>query len=334
MTAGNALTPQPESTPQPEPRHRMVINSDAPVRSVSFFDEEERGLWFPVPKSLIRSGLWRTLSKPARALLLVMCVDIDPLNPRTPHTLCTASEDELCALACIGRSTLFDALRDLKSLQIIRQSRPGVWEVFPDRTFARGQRSSPGTRTNSPETRTGEPPSSPGTRTNSPETRTPLLRREREQSGSDSTAEAAAAALLRSQGFGEEDIADLTPLVSLAKLRGYIGNADQLDREGKLRNRRGYLRDAIRKGYSLFAKVELRLVKERRPELTERLSRIVRDRLDLTRDDHRAIVRVFPNPDKTLDRGGITAAELDTHPDQEAFDLIKARTVARARSHA
>ena len=174
------------------PQHTTVINSDAPIRSVSFFDEEERGMWFPFPKSVIRSGRWRSLSPAAKALLPVMCLDIDPLHPRNPHTLCTASDDELCALANIQRSALYEARKTLSDLGLIRKIRAGVWEVcvhvarrgsppspptpsplIPSHRLSNHDSASPPAWTLSPPAWTPDHPKSPPGRTESPPALTP-----------------------------------------------------------------------------------------------------------------------------------------------------------------
>ena len=116
-------------------------------------------------------------------------------------------------------------------------------------------------------------------------------------------------------------------------LRGYIGNADVLDRKGELRSRTGYLRSAIAKGYGLFAVVEKRLAKEEEPELVGLINQAVGPRIntDPDFDGVTALQRAFPDPRKALAYSGLSAAEIRESQPHELYDRLKVLARAKVR---
>lgn len=272
--------------------HTTVITSDVPVE---VHVGDRGGYWFKIWVSVIQSGAWASLS-PTAAKVYVTLARYANGNP---SLACWPSSSTLERDSGLSRSAVFRALAELVAAGLVVRRLVGggttttMFQLVEPRgsghvaprlsTTAKAPEVAPpgpsGGTANPTRPRNGT-----GTRPRNGTTPVPEMGRDIDPENKNSSSAigadaaprsgraAAAAALLKAEGFGAADVERLAAH-GHDRVRDAIDNCDLLQKSGRLRaGRRAYIARAISDGYSLYEGVE----KARIPAAARRLPELVR----------------------------------------------------------
>lgn len=320
--------------------HTTVITSDVPVE---VHVGDRGGYWFKIWVSVIQSGAWASLS-PTAAKVYVTLARYANGNP---SLACWPSSGTLERDGGLSRSAVFRALAELVSAGLVvrRLSGGGTTTTTFQLVEPRGSgHVAPRSSTTAEAPEVGRPsggtanPTRPrngtGTRPRNGTTPVPEMGRDIDPENKNSSSaigadaaprsgQAAAAALLKAEGFGAADVECLAAH-GHERVRDAIDNCDLLQKSGRLRaGRRAYIARAISDGYSLYEGVE----KARIPAAARRLPELVR--AVASAEELEALNTAFPSQasiESVFRRGILRPGDLDAMAPDDILRKLQSLT--------
>lgn len=320
-----STTPAPAGHDRTDPRHTTVINSDRPIVSVQFAEDEPDGRWFRLLNWVVDSGAWARISNPARALLIVLARHADPNDGTSLPSLEVMQEQ-----SGFGRSAVLDARAELVEASLIRKTDRGAWEMFPGRPFAqRRALPSPQPRTPSPQLRTPARPQSAvadlksaAADEKSAAADLPLRLKTRDVVVGQGDDGGGVFQDLVRIGFGRKEASDFIERFGSEKASDALANALFLDSAGRIRKSvKAAVWHLASKGYGLFDEVKKARRKQEAARLVGRLEALPFRRL-LEAHEFDLLSSKFPEPAKLAASGLFTSAEIQDLDDAAAAWFI------------
>lgn len=355
------MTPNPtmhDASPDAPARHTTVINSDQAIVEVRFAEDD--GTWFRVLNWFIDSGALAGLSPSATKVFLVLLRHASRDRTSLPSRDTLIRDSGLSksqVYNAIAELEAGDELPREVSERYARLGRPparlirrvphGAWEVFPDRPFA-GRRDGPqaaapaappvrnsglprGGRSGGPDKSSGGPESESG--------KPDVLKRSEEKRdvvgatapppADDDGVDSLRERLTRKAegGLSRREAEDLLAAYPAPRLADALENALYTKKTGKLRGSlRGCIWHYAKQGYGLFEEVRRERAKATAVSPEVRLREIMRPRVAAADARTRETLQaVYGDERMTLNRRGVTPAELEQLGADEVFDLVVKR---------
>ena len=271
-------------------KHTTVITSDQPIHVIA---GETGGHWFRIFRAIVDGGHWAKLSPSAAKILIVLARHVnDEMRSGRGDWLAWPSVSTLMRLAGTGRSMTFMAITELEQAGLLRRQISGggsssnVYKLLEPVPV----------QSTGPVQRTGPHPSD-GARAPRPMHRT--RSREIEVERLKTTTDDDVLRILESNGFRAADAKRLAghTNATLEQVTAAIANADHVESQGKLKDRRAYIRTAIVEGHAeLDAVTRARRQAEKRARANERETATAaaeRERRQREREREQSIERVL-----------------------------------------